>query len=140
MRPDRQLDTLNEEEAYAAELEMDIVLSRLLRGGVLIAAAIALVGGAIYIAQYGHLPTDHRAFRGEPPALRSTWAIIRGATQLRSRWLIQLGLLLLIATPILRVAVSLVAFARQRDRTYVVITAIVLALLLFSLFAGAGGG
>ena len=44
------------------------------------------------------------------------------------------GLLLLIATPIARVALSLIAFARQRDRMYVCITTLVLGLLLFSLF------
>ena len=47
--------------------------------------------------------------------------------------MIQLGLLLLIATPVARVAFSLVAFIRQRDRTYIVITTIVLGLLLYSL-------
>jgi uncharacterized membrane protein len=49
---------------------------------------------------------------------------------------ILLGLLLLVATPIARVALSLVAFMRQRDRRYVLITAIVLAILLFSLAGG----
>jgi uncharacterized membrane protein len=47
-----------------------------------------------------------------------------------------LGVLLLIATPILRVAMALVGFAMERDRQYVLIAAIVLALLLYSLSAG----
>jgi uncharacterized membrane protein len=40
----------------------------------------------------------------------------------------------LIATPIARVLLSLVAFALQRDRTYVVVTLIVLVVLLSGLF------
>ena len=64
--------------------------------------------------------------------------IAGGAFHLRSRWIIQLGILCLIATPIMRVALSLVAFALQRDRLYVVITLIVLGLLLAGLLGGVG--
>ena len=127
-----------EEALYAADLQMDLIISRLLRGGVLLAAGVALVGGVIFIAQYGAQPTGHSTFASEPSELRSVLGIVRGAAQLRSRWLIQLGLLLLIATPIMRVAVSLVAFAKQRDKMYVLVTAIVLGLLCFSLFVGRG--
>jgi uncharacterized membrane protein len=58
---------------------------------------------------------------------------VRAALDLRGRGLIQLGVLLLIATPVARVAVSLVAFLRQRDRTYALVTAFVLLVLLASL-------
>jgi uncharacterized membrane protein len=72
-------------------------------------------------------------FRGQPPELTSVAGVVRGVRALDPRAVIQLGLLLLIATPVARVAFSLVAFLRQRDRTYVVITSIVLLLLLYSL-------
>jgi len=49
---------------------------------------------------------------------------------------VQLGLVLLIATPMVRVALTLVAFLWQRDRLYVCITAFVLALLVYGLFWG----
>jgi uncharacterized membrane protein len=52
---------------------------------------------------------------------------------------VQLGLVLLIATPVARVAMSLVAFILQRDRVYVVVTLIVLAVLIFSLTGGIPG-
>jgi uncharacterized membrane protein len=61
--------------------------------------------------------------------------IVTGALAPWGRGLIPLGLLLLIATPVARVAFSVVAFARQRDATYVAITFTVLALLLYSLFS-----
>lgn len=131
-------DPTAEAAAYATDLKMDLMIARLLRGGVLLAAGVALVGGVIYVLRYGALPSDHHVFAGEPDDLRGVLGIVRGAATLRSRWLIQLGLLLLIATPIMRVAVSLVAFARQKDRMYVAVTAIVLALLCFSLFVGRG--
>jgi uncharacterized membrane protein len=55
---------------------------------------------------------------------------------MQSESIVQLGLLLLIATPVARVAFTLVAFVLQRDRTYVVVTSIVLALLLYGLVFG----
>ena len=54
----------------------------------------------------------------------------------RGQGLIQLGALLLIATPIARVAFSVYVFARQRDRLYIVVTLIVLILLLGSFLGG----
>ncbi|MDQ2773857.1 MAG: DUF1634 domain-containing protein, partial [Acidobacteriota bacterium] len=63
-----------------------------------------------------------------------------GAVHLRARSIIQFGILLLIATPILRVAFSLVGFAMERDKAYVLITTVVLAILLYSLINGAVAG
>jgi uncharacterized membrane protein len=78
-------------------------------------------------------------FRGEPAELRYVGSIARGALTLRADAIMQLGLVLLIATPVARVAMSLVAFVLQRDRVYIVVTSIVLALLLFSLTGGVPG-
>jgi uncharacterized membrane protein len=84
----------------------------------------------------GELPA-YSVFRGEPSDLRSIPGIIGGLFDLRGRSLIQFGLLLLIATPVARVAFSMVAFALEKDRMYVVITSIVLAVLVYSLAGGA---
>ncbi len=113
-------------------------VGNLLRGGVALAAAIAVIGGALYLARYGAAPAEHRVFVGEPAELRSVRGVIAGALEWRGRSLIQLGLLVLIATPIARVAFALLAFARQRDLTYVAISALVLGVLLFSLSGGIG--
>lgn len=109
-------------------------LATLLQGGVVAAAALVLAGGAVYLAKYGAVPPHHDTYTGEPDDLKHVGGILQAALALRGRGLIQLGLLVLIATPVARVAFSLYAFARQRDRTYVLITAFVLALLLVSLF------
>ncbi len=109
------------------------VLGNLLRAGVLLAAAVVLVGAGVYLARHGAEPPQYQFFRGEPSDLRSVGGVLRMAGSLSGRGIIQLGCLLLVATPIMRVAVSLAAFARARDGTYVLVTAIVLALLLVSL-------
>jgi uncharacterized membrane protein len=109
------------------------VMGNLLRAGVSLAAAVALMGGIFYLIRYHSTLPDYRVFRGEPADLRSVSGILADAIELRSRGLIQLGLLLLVATPVARVVFSVFAFARQHDLTYVVLTLIVLAVLIYSL-------
>jgi uncharacterized membrane protein len=105
----------------------------------MIATIVAVIGGVLFLSQHGMEPASGRVFRGEPPELRSVAAILHGVSALRPTAIIQLGLVLLIATPVARVAMSLVAFILQRDRVYVVVTTIVLALLIFSLTGGIPG-
>ena len=115
---------------------IELIVGNLLRAGVLVAAAVVVFGGVIFLARHGREAPHYHVFLGEPEALRTAPGILREAASLRGREIIQLGLLLLIATPILRVAFSMVGFALERDRLYVGITLIVLAVLLFSLAGG----
>jgi uncharacterized membrane protein len=113
-------------------------LGNLLRAGVISAAVVVLAGGILFLAQYGRMGiSGNRVFHGEPPELRSPLAVIADASSGDSRGIIQLGLLILIATPVARVVFSVIAFVLQRDRLYIAVTLIVLAVLLYSL---AGGG
>jgi uncharacterized membrane protein len=112
------------------------VIGRLLQIGVLISALVVVVGGVALLIRHGAVPADFRTFRGEPSELSTLGGIVRGARRLDSAAIIQLGLVLLIATPVMRVALTLVAFWMQRDRLYVYITAFVLTLLVYSLLWG----
>jgi uncharacterized membrane protein len=118
---------------------IEIILGNLLRTGVLISAAVVLLGASIYLSRHAHEPADYRVFRGEPSEYRTIRGVIQSVINGRGQGIIQLGLLLLIATPIARVAFSVVGFAIERDRLYVVCTLIVLAVLLYS-FLGSGIG
>jgi uncharacterized membrane protein len=116
--------------------QVEMIIGNLLRTGVLLAAAIVLCGGVIFLVRHGAVTPDYHLFRGEPSDLCSPKGIVSDAVHLSSRGIIQLGFLLLIATPVLRVAACSVAFACQRDRLYVVVSLIVLGLLLYSLLVG----
>jgi uncharacterized membrane protein len=120
---------------------IEVILGNLLRIGVLVSAAVVLLGASIYLSRHAHEPADYRVFRGEPSEYRTIRGVIQSVIVGRGRGqgLIQLGLLLLIATPIARVAFSVVGFAIERDRLYVAFTLIVLAILLYS-FLGSGIG
>ena len=108
-------------------------LGSLLRVGVLIAAAVVVIGAVVYLSRHGTEAPDYHEFQTEASPLYSVGGIVGWALGGHGRGIIQLGLLLLIATPVARVVFSLAAFAWQRDRTYVVITLIVLAVLMYSL-------
>ena len=121
------------ESSTQRDRQFEIVLGRLLRGGFLLSAAIVLVGGVLYLIKYGHRTPQYGMFYGEPTDLRHASDVLRDALGGHSRGLIQLGLLLLIATPVARVALSVIEFARERDWLYVTTTLMVLATLVYSL-------
>ncbi len=112
------------------------MIGSLLWAGLMIATAVVVVGAALYLFRHGGELPNYRAFRGEPADLRSIGGILRDSLQERGRGLIQLGLVLLLATPVARVAFSVIAFALQRDWFYVTVTLIVLAVLLYSIVGG----
>ena len=112
------------------------IIGNLLRAGVLLSAAVVLCGGLLFLAHHGTSHPDYHTFRGVASNLTSVTAVIGGALRGDSRSLIQLGLLLLVLTPIARVLFSAVAFGLEEDFTYVVISLIVLAVLMYSLLGG----
>ena len=122
---------ISEQEAET-ELELEFFISRILRFGVLFAAAVVSLGVLLWI-----LKGDSGYDAGTYPIALGT--IIRDSMALRPLAVIQLGLLFLVLTPVFRVAASLVIFARGRDWTYTVVSCIVLLLLLLSLLVGSTG-
>jgi uncharacterized membrane protein len=114
--------------------KVERIIGALLQTGVLLSILVALLGMILYLGREGRHAEDFRVFRGEPFDLRVAPAIVHAAFAGHREAIIQLGVLILIATPIARVMLSLVAFALQRDRTYVVVTLIVLVILLAGLF------
>lgn len=105
---------------------LDSMIANLLRGGVALSAALAFSGGLWYLAESGRAVAHYGRFKGGVRGLGGL-ARLPGPQAL-----IFAGLLLLIATPVARVACSLVAFVLERDRVYVVCTLLVLSVLLYS--------
>ena len=104
---------------------IEIVLAHLLRGGVLLAAFVVLAGAVLYLGSHPREYVDYHTFHAEPEQLRGVHGVFDSALQGQATGIMQLGLLLLIATPIVRVIFSVFAFA---------FTVIVLTVLLYSLF------
>ena len=113
--------------------KIELIVGNLLRTGVSISALVVLCGAAIYLARHGRSPADYRVFRGEPSDLRGLSGILHSAFTFHGQGIIQLGLVLLIATPVVRVAFSIWGFAEEHDRMYMIFTGFVLIILLYSL-------
>src|SRR3954449_8427624 len=111
------------------------LLARLLPAGVLLSPVLVVAGGIVFLLHHGTSPPQYIRFAGEPAELSNVRGIVHSASRGDGRGLIQLGLLVLIATPVLRVAGSLLAFVALKDRSYVVLPSVVLLLLSSSLAA-----
>jgi uncharacterized membrane protein len=116
-----------------SDQRVEQTVGNLLRAGVLLAGAVVLLGAVLYLAQEGAAVPDYEKFKSEPPGLRDVGDILAGALALEGKAVIQVGILMLLATPVARVAFSVVAFALQRDRLYVLVTLFVLGVLLAGL-------
>ncbi len=123
--------------------DVDALIGKLLRAGVVVASIITVIGGIIYLFQhsgtvpdYKAIPGHHNTFTGAPAYLREFPTIVAHVFQLDGAAIIQLGLIVLIATPVLRVVFSLFSFAIEKDKLYVIITTIVLLIILINMFFG----
>jgi uncharacterized membrane protein len=109
----------------------ETLISCLLRTGVAISATLAIIGMIVIVV---HHPAH---VQGQP--MHDIREVIDSLEHGHGQGIAMLGLLLLIATPVARVAVSIILFARQRDYTFVLITSTVLLLLILSFALGAAG-
>ena len=116
--------------------EMDRIISNVLRAGVSIAGLVVFSGAIVYLLGQARSHPNFSVFRGEPADLRSVSGVLGDLAHWNPRSWMEFGILLLIATPIARVIFCVFAFGAQRDWTYVAISVIVLAILLYSLWGG----
>jgi uncharacterized membrane protein len=109
-------------------------IGAILRLGVLVSSAVIVLGLVPYLIRDGTRQADYHLFRGEPAVFRSIPDLLGYAGRAHPRGIMQLGVLLLIATPFARVALCLVEFARERDWLYIGVTLAVLLTLSWGLF------
>ena len=120
---------------------IESAISTILRAGVALSIAIILFGITLTFVHH------HDYFRSRPALgdlidahanyTASIATVVKGTVELRGQSIVMLGVLVLIATPVVRVAASVFLFAAEHDRVYVVITAFVLLLLIVSFLIGA---
>ena len=111
--------------------QVEQIIGQLLQIGVLVAAVVVALGGGLLLVHSGGTIIGVERYRAEPARLAGLREIFQGALKQQPLSTIQLGVLLLIATPIARVALTLFAFLFKRDWLYVLMTTIVLGLLLY---------
>jgi uncharacterized membrane protein len=124
---------VTETRASWNDQKIERIIGVLLRVGVSMSAALVFVAGIAYLWQNHGVRVSYQQFRGEAAALTSMGGVLRGAASLDALALMQLGLLILIVTPVARVLFAAFAFALERDWLYVVVSLIVFAVLMATL-------
>jgi uncharacterized membrane protein len=112
--------------------ELDISIAKMLLFGITLSSIVVLIGAGLQFWSSPRAAPDYTHFRSPDVHLRTITGVVHSALHLNAYGLIQFGLLLLIATPIVRVLFCVVGFARQRDMLYVAISSTVLAILIYS--------
>lgn len=113
---------------------MRMIMGSLLRVGVLSSAFLVILGGILFFIEHPSETFNYSVFKGEPDRLKDIHIILKEVIEFKSRAVIQLGLLLLIATPVARVLFSLIGFLIEKDWIYVAITFLVSGILFYSIF------
>jgi uncharacterized membrane protein len=139
------LETASLHEGIAVEVgrscqaRVEKLMGMTLLAGVLASTLVVLLGGVAYVWRHGGSIIDYRVFHGEPSDFTSLKGIRKDVQAFSGRGIIQLGLILLVGLQVVRVAMTGVFFLAGRDRMFVAITTIVLALLAYGLvFESAG--
>ena len=120
---------------------VELVISDLLRVGVVISLALIVIGSIVtFVRHPAYLRSpDELGGLVQPETIlpHTLGEVAAGLRDFRGQAIVSLGLLVLIATPMMRVAVSIVAFILAGDRLYTLITLAVFCLLMLSLVLGA---
>ena len=127
----------------AAAGRIEVIVSGVLRAGVYASVGLIAIGLVVWFARHPSLLTSAAELKlllaAETPVPRSLTQVFSGVLRGDGECLVALGLLVLIATPVVRVAITGLSFVGQRDRTFTWISAGVLLVLGVSVWLGAGG-
>lgn len=129
----KQFTHTGADESRLDDRRMEAIMGRLLQAGVTLASVVILAGVVLYLAKHRASTADYSVFLSEPEFLRDPARLRDQIAKGDAAALIQVGVLLLIATPVARVIFAVVAFLMERDWLYVAISLFVLAALLFGL-------
>ncbi|GAA4923019.1 DUF1634 domain-containing protein [Mucilaginibacter defluvii] len=119
-------------------MKIQVIIGQLLRIGVFASIGIAFIGGIIYLTRHGHEIVDYATFKGVPDYVKPG-NLFSSMFALRGRAIIQIGIILLIATPVVRLIFSAIGFAAEKDYRYMLITLLVLGIIIFSMLTGKAG-
>ncbi|RYE04756.1 MAG: DUF1634 domain-containing protein [Sphingobacteriaceae bacterium] len=130
---------MSSEKKIFKDTDIQLLIGNVLRYGVILAIIVVFCGGLIYVYRHGQETASYHIFNGEPEFLKNITGILNGILQFKGRAIIQFGILLLIATPIVRILLSIIGFFREKDYLYVAITLLVLGIISASMLSGIGG-
>ena len=113
--------------------KLQAIIGNLLRAGVLASSGVVGAGGLAYLLLHHADRVAYGAFKMQSSDLRTISGILHFAVHLHPGGIIQAGIVLMIATPVARVALAAIGFLLENDRLYLTVSLIVLGILIFSI-------
>jgi uncharacterized membrane protein len=114
---------------------IEVILGNLLKIGVLAAGSVVIIGAVLFLVRHGLETPSYHIFKPDSFNFSDFSNLFRGIIAFHSVSIMELGILILITTPVLRVFFSVFAFVYEKDYMYVAFTVIVLFVLIFSFFS-----
>lgn len=130
---------MNEKKKTWQDKDIEAALGNLLRWGVIFSSIIVFTGGILYLWRHGSMQPDYHNFHGAQEPFHSTAEVIAGLLGGKGQAIIQTGVIFLIATPIMRIVFAIFGFAKEKDKLYIFIALLVLAIIMTSLALGVKG-
>jgi uncharacterized membrane protein len=121
------------------DTDIQTLIGHVLRAGMVISMSIVFIGGIVYLYRHGHTISNYKKFSGIPAFVQNPAGLINGVINFKGQAIIQAGIILLIATPVLRVVFSAIGFALEKDYMYAGISILVLLIIFMSLLNGHAG-
>ena len=115
--------------------DLQALVGNLLRIGVLVAMTIVIAGTFLFLYQHGREAAAYEVFdKKDVFSFPQFWQQLKHG---ESTAIVNLGVMVLIATPVARVIFTLIGFWLEKDRLYTAIAFLVLCIIIFSMFSGA---
>ncbi|WP_185955200.1 DUF1634 domain-containing protein [Solitalea koreensis] len=119
--------------------DIEVSIASLLVIGVLLSIIVVVFGGGIYLIRHASNTVDYATFNSSKALYTDIYKIIKGILNFKGQAVIQLGVLILICTPIARVVFSIIGFVLERDTLYTIIALFVLIIIACSVMLGYAG-
>jgi uncharacterized membrane protein len=119
--------------------DMKLMLGHVLRAGTMVSVGVVFIGGVFFIYRHGQNISNYHTFKGVPDFIQRPSGVFRGILAFEGQAIIQFGIALLIATPILRIVSSAIGFVLEKDYMYLGISLLVLGIIFFSMVSGHAG-
>ena len=121
------------------DTDIQSLIGQVLRVGMITSISIVFIGGIFYLYRHGQTIADYSVFKGIPAFVQHAGGIFDGILNFKGQAIIQFGIILLIATPVLRVIFSAIGFVLEKDYMYVGISVLVLLIIFTSMLNGHAG-
>lgn len=118
------------------DLDLNRSVGNLLRLGVILSVATSLIGFIKLFTEGFKMPRKYNLLNMGDSSEKVWGSFWDSLCKGEGMAIIQLGILLLIVTPLVRIIFALIGYLKEKDYTYVVISLIVLTIMLVSFLTG----